>query len=147
MCLWRAGGRTRSGKIRGLTSPSMRLQRALLAVLVLAVVASACANEAEETGPDLEIERRIGFSVIVDQRADGISIGFSQDRNAAAGEEFDVTGALWRVEAGPWNEPPVTCLGRGQRVELGISQVENAERPGLLKERVVWLSCLAPPDS
>jgi len=25
--------------------------------------------------------------------------------------------------------------------------VENEERPGLLKDRVVWIACLAPEDS
>jgi hypothetical protein len=54
---------------------------------------------------------------------------------------------VWRIEDGPWIEPPVACLGKGQRIELGISQVENEQRPGLLKERVVWVACLAPEES
>jgi hypothetical protein len=58
-----------------------------------------------------------------------------------------VTESVWRIEDGPWIEPPVECLGKGQRIELGISQVENEQRPGLLKERVVWVACLAPEES
>jgi hypothetical protein len=57
-----------------------------------------------------------------------------------------VTDALWRVEEGAWNEPPVTCLGRGQRVELGIVDAQNEARPGLLRETVVWIACLSPGD-
>jgi hypothetical protein len=74
-------------------------------------------------------------------------IGFSADRNAASGEAFDITQAVWRQQDGPWNEPPVTCVGRGQRVELGVSQVQNESQPGLLMDRVVWIACLAPPES
>jgi len=121
--------------------------RLLLALFALTLVFAACANDGSGTGPDLEIERRIGFAVIVESRADGASIGFSADRDAVSGEEFDVTESVWRVDDGPWTEPPVTCLGKGQRIELGISQVENEERPGLLKDRVVWVACLAPKDS
>ncbi len=112
------------------------------------IFVTACADDDQSsTGADLEIERRIGFAVIVEERADGASIGFSIDRDASAGQEFDVTGAVWRIDQGPWNEPPVACIAKGQRVELGIAQVENAQRPGLLKDRVVWIACLAPEDS
>ena len=121
--------------------------RSLLALFAVALVAAACAGDGTSTGPDLEIERRIGFAVIVEDRPDGASIGFSTDRDAASGEEFDVTESVWRIDDGPWTEPPVECLGKGQRVELGISQVENEERPGLLKDRVVWIACLPPEDS
>ena len=88
----------------------------------------------------------IGFAVIVDASGDTIEIGFSNDRDADSGEAFDVTDALWRIQDGPWNEPPVTCVGKGQRVELGISNVQNESRPGLLAERVIWVSCLAAAD-
>jgi len=88
----------------------------------------------------------MGFAVIVDQTAGGIEIGFSADRDSESGEAFDVTDALWRIEDGPWNEPPASCIGKGQRLELGISSVQNETRPGLLKERVIWLSCLPPTD-
>lgn len=124
------------------------LTRLALALVALGLVAAACDSGGESgTGPDLEIERRIGFAVIVENRAEGASIGFSVDRDAASGEEFDVTDSVWRIDDGPWIEPPVTCLGKGQRVELGVSLVENEERPGLLKERVVWVACLPPEDS
>lgn len=116
-------------------------------LVALAMVVVACGGGGGSTGPDLEIERRTGYAVIVEDRLDGASIGFAADRDAASGEEFDVTEAVWRIEDGPWTEPPVTCLGKGQRIELGISQVENEARPGLLKERVVWVACLAPEDS
>jgi len=121
--------------------------RLLLALSVFSLVAAACAGDGSSTGPDLEIERRIGFAVIVEDRSDGASIGFSTDRDSVSGEEFDVTGSVWRLDDGPWTEPPATCLGKGQRIELGIAQVENEERPGLLKDRVVWIACLAPEDS
>jgi len=117
--------------------------RLVLALVALSLVAAACTTGGGSgTGPDIEIERRIGFAVIVENRAEGASIGFSSDR-----EEFDVTDSVWRIDDGPWIEPPVTCLGKGQRIELGIAQVENEERPGLLKDRVVWVACLAPEDS
>ena len=119
--------------------------RRLAALVTLLALVTACGEGS--TGPDLAIERRLGFAVIVEERPDGLSIGFADDRDAATGEEFDVTDAMWRVDDGPWNEPPVECLGRGQRIELGISRVQNADRPGLLKDRVVWVSCLAPEQS
>lgn len=115
-----------------------------VAPLLLVALVAACGRGGEATGPDLSIERRIGYAVIVETRPDGTSIGFATDRDAAAGDEFEVTDAIWRIADGPWNEPPVGCLGKGQRVELGISRVENITRPGLLKDRVVWVACLAP---
>jgi len=111
------------------------------------MLVSACAGDTDSTGPDLDVERRAGYAVIVEDRPDGVSIGFATDRDAPSGVEFDVTESVWRIEDGPWIEPPVACLGKGQRIELGISQVENEQRPGLLKERVVWIACLAPEES
>lgn len=119
----------------------------LTAVAAVALAVSACGGVGGDGGgPDLEIERRVGYAVIVDDTAAAMEIGFSTERNAESGEAFDVGDALWRIEDGPWNEPPVTCLGRGQRVELGIASVQNEAKPGLLKDRVVWISCLAPPE-
>ncbi len=122
--------------------------KARMAVVVAAVLAvTACGSEGgSSTGPDLQIERRDGFAVIVDESAGTIEIGFSTDRDAESGEAYDVTAALWRIEDGPWNEPPVSCIGKGQRLELGISSIQNEARPGLLKERVIWVSCLAATD-
>jgi hypothetical protein len=125
----------------------MRTRHCFAGLAVLALVATACGGGAVSTGPDLAVDRRTGYAVIVEMRADGLSIGFSTDRDALAGEEYDVSRSLWRIEDGPWIEPPVSCLGRGQRVELGISQVENEARPGLLKDRVIWVACLAPEDA
>lgn len=123
----------------------MRRPAILIVLTVLAGALASCGGGTGSTsGPDLEIERRTGYAVIVESRTDGMSIGFSSDRDAAAGDEFDVTDAIWRIDDGPWNEPPVTCLGKGKRIELGISRVENESRPGLLKDRVVWVACLAP---
>ena len=118
------------------------MRRIAPALVALTLALAACAADA--TDASLDIETRTGYAVIVEETGDTLSIGFNADRDAAAGEAFDVTQAVWRVGEGPWNEPPVTCLGRGQRVQLGITQVENESRPGLLKERVVWLVCLAP---
>jgi hypothetical protein len=119
----------------------------LAAVAAVALILAACAGgEAGGTGPDLDIDRRIGYAVVVDQLAGSIEIGFSADRDASSGEAFDLTTSLWREGDGPWNEPPVTCIGVGRRVELGITSVQEATRPGLLSERVVWVSCLEPTD-
>ncbi len=123
--------------------PRMRL---IAAVAAAAVLAAACGGGAEggSPGPDLAVDRHEGYAVVVDETGARILIGFSADRNATSGDSYDVTQAVWRVQDGPWNEPPVTCLGRGQRLELGISKVQNEGQPGLLKDRVIWLSCLAP---
>lgn len=122
-----------------------RLMGTLLAVVLLA---AACGGSSEETptAPDLVVERHVGYAVVVDQSGGRILIGFSTDRNATSGDSYDVTQAVWRMQDGPWNEPPVTCLGRGQRLELGTSKVQNEAQPGLLKNRVIWLSCLSPAE-
>jgi hypothetical protein len=120
--------------------------RLTLTFLAMALVGTACSG-GTNAGADLLIERTTGYSVIVEQRIDGASIGFSEDRDAVSGTEYDVSESIWRIDDGPWIEPPVTCLGKGQRIELGISQVENESRPGLLKDRVVWVTCLAPEDA
>jgi len=126
----------------GRTSLADMRRPIVIGLMVVGLVASACGDDA---GPaSLDIETRTGYAVIVEETGSNISIGFNSDRDAPAGEAFDVTEAIWRVGEGPWNEPPVSCLGRGQRVQLGITMVENESRPGLLKERVVWLVCLAP---
>jgi len=124
---------------------SLRAMRRTIAIGIVAcgVTLAACGGNIAADA-SLDIETKTGYAVIVEQIADQISIGFSTDRDAVAGEAYDVAQAIWRVEEGPWNEPPVSCLGRGQRVQLGITMVENEGRPGLLMERVVWLVCLAP---
>jgi hypothetical protein len=123
------------------------MKAGIAGLVALALVLTACGDAGGGgTGPDLEIERRIGYAVIVNDSGLTLEIGFNADRDAESGEAFDLTDALWRVEDGPWNEPPVTCVGKGQRVELGLASVQNETRPGLLHERVVWLSCLASAD-
>ncbi len=113
----------------------------VIALALLTISAAACTGS---TPVSLDITTKTGYVVVVEQAGDSLSIGFSDNRDAAAGQPYEVTDAVWRVADGPWLEPPVTCLGKGQRVELGIAQVENAARPGLLEERVVWLVCLPP---
>lgn len=122
--------------------------RLIVALLVTVLLAAACGGDGEEAtpAPDLSIDRQVGYAVVVDQTGGRTLIGFSADRNATSGDSYDVSQAVWRVEAGPWNEPPATCLAVGKRLELGISKVQNASQPGLLKNRVIWLSCLAPAD-
>ncbi|MCB2223261.1 MAG: hypothetical protein KQH83_03710 [Actinobacteria bacterium] len=122
--------------------------RITVLVVAAALLAAGCAGDegGTGTGPDLQIERRTGYAVIVSEFPTGTEIGFSADRDAESGTAFDVSAALWRIEDGPWNEPPVSCLGRGQRVELGIAQVQNEARPGLLEDLVVWVSCLASTE-
>jgi hypothetical protein len=123
--------------------------RLMGALAVVALLAAACAGDSEETpaAPDLEVERQVGYAVVVDQSGGRILIGFSTDRNATSGDSYDVTQTVWRLQDGAWNEPPVTCLGRGQRLELGIAKVQNESQPGLLKSRVIWLSCLSPEET
>jgi len=111
------------------------------AVVMLAIPVTACG---QVTPTSLDVAAKTGYAVVVEQAGGTLSVGFSADRDAAAGTPYEVTQAIWRVDDGPWNEPPVTCLGKGQRIELGIAQVENEARPGLLIERVVWLVCLSP---
>lgn len=114
----------------------------IIGLATLTLVAAGCGRTAEPTS--LDIDTQMGYAVIVEQLPGRISIGFNTNRDAPAGEAYDVTQAVWRVGDGPWNEPPVSCLSKGQRVELGVTMVENEARPGLLMERVVWLVCLAP---
>lgn len=116
--------------------------RRLPIALGVLILVTACGGDRGATS--LEVDTVAGYAVIVQQVGEEISIGLNASRDATAGEAYDVSQAIWRIDEGPWNEPPVTCLGRGQRVELGIAMVENETRPGLLKERVVWLVCLAP---
>ena len=122
---------------------------AIALIAAIALLATACGDDAATTDPqgaDLSIERHIGFAVVVDDTGSSLMIGFNADRDAAAGESFDISQAVWRIGDGPWNEPPVTCVGKGQRVELGISQVQSETQPGLLNDRVIWISCLAPSE-
>lgn len=119
----------------------------LTGAVALLLFVSACGDGGGgAAGPDLEIERRTGYAVVVDDGPGSLEIGFSTDRDAESGEAFVVGDALWRIEDGPWNEPPVSCLGRGRRIEMGIARVQNESKPGLLEEWVVWISCLAPSE-
>jgi len=120
-------------------------------ILAMSLLVSACGGADDGTGidgaaPDLEIDRRTGYAVVVNETGGRMQIAFSEDRDAEIGEGFDVTQSVWRIEDGAWNEPPISCLGRGQRLELGIAQVQNEFQPGLLESRIVWVSCLAPDD-
>jgi len=108
---------------------------------------AACSSDGgSSSAPDLEIERKTGYAVVVDESDDTIQIGFSTDRDSPAGDAYDVTESVWRIEDGPWNLPPASCLGIGRRIELGISQVQDEAQPGLLMDRVIWLSCLSPAE-
>jgi hypothetical protein len=124
--------------------PTVRL--AVFALLLTAL--AGCGEEEPGTtpGPDMEIERRVGYAVVVDETAVGLMIGFNEDRNATSGEAFDIAESVWRQGDGPWNEPPAACVRVGQHVELGVTPVQNAAQPGLLKDRVIWIACLAPPQ-
>lgn len=124
----------------------MQRTRLMGALAAVALLVAACAGDSAETpeAPDLIVDRQIGYAVVVDHSGGRILIGFSTNRNATSGDSYDVTQAVWRVQEGAWNEPPATCLSKGQRLELGITKVQNASQPGLLKSRVIWLSCLPP---
>lgn len=123
-------------------------RRLAVTVALMSLAAAACNQDGGggSSGGDLAIERRAGYAVVVDSDGGGITIGFSTDRDAPGGAAFEVTDALWRVDDGAWTVPPVTCLALGQRIELGVAQVQDQARPGLLFERVVWVSCLGPPE-
>ena len=128
---------------------AVSMSRLVAVVVALAAVAAAGCNQDGGdggSGGDLAIERRAGYAVVVDSDGGGITIGFSTNRDAPGGTAFDVSEALWRIDDGPWTVPPVTCLALGQRIELGVAQVQDELRPGLLFERVVWVSCLGPPE-
>ena len=127
------------------------MSKLVLRVIVpvaLSLLAAGCAEDegTAASGADLPIERRVGYAVVVDDEGSDLMIALNEDRDAVSGEAFDVTESVWRIDEGPWNEPPVTCLSLGQRVELGITQVQRENQPGLLHDRVVWLSCLAPVE-
>jgi len=120
-----------------------------VAVAVVGLLAAACGGEGEEAAPvpELAVERLVGYAVVVQATGGRTLIAFNTDRNATSGDSYDVSQAVWRIEAGAWNEPPVgSCLVVGRRLELGIAKVQNEAQPGLLKSRVIWLSCLAPAD-
>lgn len=123
-------------------------RRVAVILALMSVVAAACNKDGgdDAVGGDLAVERRAGYAVVVDTSGGGITIGFSADRDAPGGTAFDVSDALWRVDDGPWTVPPATCLALGQRIELGVTEVQDELRPGLLFERVVWVSCLGPPE-
>ena len=122
--------------------PLLAMSRQIAAAATLvALLLSACGST---TPTSLDVTSRSGYAVIVEDTGTELSVGFSTDRDAAAGQPYEVTDAVWRVGGGPWIEPPVTCLSKGQRVELGIAEGGNESRPGLLIERVVWLVCLPP---
>jgi hypothetical protein len=123
-------------------------RRLAVTLALVSVVATACNQDGGDgaVGGDLSVERRAGYAVVVDTTGGDITIGFSTDRDAPGGTAFDVSDALWRVDDGPWTVPPVTCLALGQRIEIGVAQVQDELRPGLLFERVVWVSCLGPPE-
>jgi hypothetical protein len=125
---------------------AMRKPAVWVALLAALLITGCVDRDDADAGGDLTIERRIGFAVVVDSSGGSQMIGFSTDRNDTSGEAFDITQAVWRVGDGQWNEPPVTCVGRGQRIELGVAAVQNEAQPGLLQDRVIWLSCLAPPE-
>lgn len=121
--------------------------RLIMTCAVVALLGAACTSDAigGDTGSDLVIERRLGYAVVVEETVDALTIGFSADRDSTSGEAHDVSQSLWRSgPEGAWSAPPATCLGRGQRVELGIAEIQDEARPGLLFEKVLWLSCLDP---
>jgi len=121
----------------------MKTVRVAVVLALLAVTATACTqDDGGSPGADLAIERRTGYVVAIEEESAGLMIGFDENRDAPGGEQFDVSGSLWRVDDGLWNEPPVTCLGLGRRVEIGVAEVQNEARPGLLMERVIWVACL-----
>jgi hypothetical protein len=123
----------------------MAMRTVLIPFLVVGLLIAACGgDDAAGATPDLEVDRRVGYAVVVEDRPNGLSIGFSDDRDAQSGEEFDLSESIWTTDGGPWLEPPVMCVALGQRIELGVVQVENEARPGLLKDRVVWVACLPP---
>ena len=132
----------------GNLTPMSRFRRRIAIGAIAALLLAGCAQDEETssgTGEDLPVERRIGYAVVVEEQPERVTIGFSNDRDATSGEAYDVTEALWRIGPdGAWSQPPATCLAKGQRLELGITEVQDEARPGLLFEYVVWLSCLDP---
>src|SRR3972149_3100989 len=94
---------------------AMSRQIAAAATLV-ALLLSACGST---TPTSLDVSSRSGYAVIVEDTGTELSVGFSTDRDAAAGQPYEVTDAVWRVGGGPWIEPPVTRLRKGPRGGVG----------------------------
>ena len=142
----RSGGEV--GHEFGNLTAMSRFRRRIAIGAAAALLLAGCAQDdatSSGTGEDLPVERRTGYAVVVEEQTDRVTIGFSSDRDATSGEAYDVTEALWRIGPdGAWSQPPATCLAKGQRIELGITEVQDEERPGLLFEYVVWMSCLDP---
>lgn len=118
--------------------------RRTTAFMLFSILVLAACGGGGTPGADLEIERRTGFIVAVDRSGGSILVGFNIDEDAITGDALDVTDAMWRIDDGPFTEPPPTCVMAGQRIEIGVSSVQRAGSPGLTEDRVVWVSCLSP---
>lgn len=76
---------------------------------------------------------------------EGTAIGLSPD-GETPGPGYFIAGAMWREQAGWWNDTFPTCLEplvEDQRVKLGVLHTRPPDdAPG--RPVVVWLECLGP---
>jgi hypothetical protein len=109
---------------------------AFLAGLVLGVLVTGTAVWAVR--PQVEV---VEGEAWVNQ--EGTAVGLSPD-GKTPGTSYVVAGALWREQAGAWQDTFPTCLeplADAQSVRLGVMDVRpQGEVPG--RQVVIWLECL-----
>ena len=73
---------------------------------------------------------------------EGTAIGLEIDPETE-GVGYQIEGAWWREEDGPWQTHGPTCLeplSTGQEVRLGVVELRGTESPR--GDVVIWLECL-----
>src|SRR3989304_425460 len=79
------------------------MRRYALALVVLGAVMSACGGSSPVS---LDVSTKTGYAVIVEQTASTLSIGFAENRDAPAGQPYEVTQAVWRGGGRPRGGAP-----------------------------------------
>lgn len=120
------------------------LSAAIVVGLVILIALLIWALWPDDSRADFEV--LAGYTTIVNQ--DGTVMGFAEDRGGE-GEEYDISGAHWKAEEGPWMDTMPTCvmpLSSGQPVRLGIAHLEQ---PGDMSDMsvVVWVECTGEPTT
>ncbi len=86
-----------------------------------------------------------GTTTTVNEEGDAIGLEIDPETE---GVGYQITGAWWREEDGPWHTHGPTCLeplSSGQDVRLGVVELEGIESPR--GDVVIWLICLEEPGS
>jgi hypothetical protein len=90
------------------------------------------------SGPQFKIVE--GYTTNVD--LDGEAIGLAE-QPGGPGVGYQIAGAWWREQDGPWHTHGPTCLEpltSGQKVRLGVVHFKTSEAPR--GNAVVWLECV-----